>query len=68
MDFLRKSPGKEILLELEKEKGNERKHLAGRYASGFSCMYFNHKISGYHVALIQVAGQCYQWHLDQTSA
>lgn len=24
MDFLPKSPGKEILLELEKEKGNER--------------------------------------------
>lgn len=35
MDLLHKSPGKEVLLEVEKEKKSEQQHLAGRCTSGF---------------------------------
>lgn len=65
MDLLHKSPGKEVLLEVEKEKKSE--HRAPSQQVYKWILYFNHKISVYAIALIGMAGQCYQWHLDQTS-
>ena len=67
MDLLRKSPGKEILLEVEKEKQNEHQAPSWQVYK-WIFMRFNHKILVYPVALIQMAEQCYQWCLDQTSA
>lgn len=65
--FLPNSKRKEILLEVEKEKKNE--HQAPNWqVYKWIFMRFSHKISVYPIALIQMAGQCYQWHLDQTSA
>lgn len=60
IDLLHGSPEKEVLLEVKRRKVNSWQVYKWVF-------YFNHKISVYAIALIGMAGQCYQWHLDQTS-
>lgn len=66
MGLLHKSPGKEVLLEVEKEKKSEQQAPCWQVYKWL--LYFNHKISVYAIVLIGMAGQCYQWHLDLTSS